>query len=222
MKARRHTGPSAPGGVPCPAPGLCDLRTGHGWFPAEGVVLKRGVVLVGLAAAMLVAGCGASGSGSPAATGQSSAAPGASASTGPSADLSAQFGGNVCTALTRAEIEAATYPQGPATFASTDTQKDATTGKPVVCQYLVIFDGKPSIVGAAVSVMDDTEFATRTATSLIAPPEPLPGIGTEAYVVLPAPGLVEVWVTGPHGHFKVGAQARETAIAFATLAAGRD
>lgn len=37
-----------------------------------------------------------------------------------------------------------------------------------------------------------------------------------------APGLFEVWVTGPHGQFTVGAQDRATAIALATIAVGRD
>ncbi len=113
-----------------------------------GSVLKRLVVLVAVATSVLLAGCAGAGSGAPSAsggsvaTGQPSAAPGASDSGGgasgsSSGDISAQFGGDVCSALTKAEIEAATYPQGAATFSSTDTQKDAATGKAVVCQYLV-------------------------------------------------------------------------------------
>jgi hypothetical protein len=119
---------------------------------------------------------------------------------------------------------AATYPQGAATFDSTDTQKDATTGKAVVCQYLVTFGDTPSIVGAAVSLMDDTEYGTHSdaAQSMIAPPEALTGIGSEAFLVLPAPSLFEVWVSGAHGKFKVLAQSRESAIALAKLAASRD
>ncbi len=98
----------------------------------------------------------------------------------------------------------------------------ATTGKAVVCQYLVTFGGAPSVVGVAVSLMDATEFATRVGASMIAPPEAVPGVGTEAYLVAPAPGLFEVWVSGPHGYFKVGAQTKATAIALATIAAGRN
>jgi hypothetical protein len=184
--------------------------------------LKRVVVCLAVLAAMLVAGCGGSASGSPAASLQSSVTPGPSGASGPAGDLSTQFGGDVCAALTQTEITAATYPQGSARFSSTDTQKDPTTGTPVVCQYLVTFGGGPSIVGVAVSLMDQNEFGTRVDASLLSPPEAISGIGTEAYMVLPAPGLVEVWVGGVHGYFKVGAQARATAIALATIAAGRD
>ena len=208
-----------------PAPASSD--PGH-----EESVLKRLVVLVAAASTILLAGCGGAGSSAPAgsasplaaaATQPSSAAPSPSGAAGSAAgDLSAQFGGDVCSALTTAEIEAATYPQGPATFSSTDTQKDATTGKAVVCQYLVTFGGAPSLVGVAVSLMDATEFATRVGASMIAPPEAVPGVGTEAYLVAPAPGLFEVWVSGPHGDFKVGAQAKTTATALATIAAGRN
>lgn len=70
--------------------------------------------------------------------------------------------------------------------------------------------------------MDDTEYGNRAEVSMLAPPEAISGIGTEAWLVLPAPGLFEVWVTGTHGKFKVGAQAKASAIALATLAAGRD
>lgn len=192
--------------------------------------MKRFVVLVAVVSSVLLAGCGGAGgsapvgSGSPGAAAQpSGVAPSASdAAGGASGDLSAQFGGDVCSALTKAEIEASSYPQGPATFSSIDTQKDATTGKAVVCQYLVTFGGAPSVVGAAVSLMDATEFATRVQASMIAPPEAVPGVGTEAYLVVPAPGLFEVWVSGPHGHFKVGAQAKATAITLATIATGRN
>jgi hypothetical protein len=142
----------------------------------------------------------------------------------PAAASGDQFGGDVCSALTKVEIEAATYPQGAAKFDSTDTQKDATTGKAVVCQYLVVFGDNPSIVGVAVSLMDDTEYGTLNdaAQSLIAPPEAIPGIGSEAFLVLPAPSLFEVWVSGAHGKFKLSAQSRESAIAFAKIAASRD
>ena len=78
------------------------------------------------------------------------------------------------------------------------------------------------MVGVAVSLMDETEYATRTEASMIAPPEALTGIGSEAFLVQPAPGLYEVWVSGAHGKFKVGAQAKDTAIALATTAALRD
>jgi hypothetical protein len=157
--------------------------------------LKRLVVFVALVTAVFLAGCAgvgsgaASGSGGPAATGQPSAAPSASDSGGTSGDVSAQFGGDVCSALTKADIEAATYLQGPATFSSTDTQKDATTGKPVVCQYLVTFDGKPSIVAASVALLDDSELRHRQQVSLIEKPEVISGIRMEASVVLAAPGL---------------------------------
>ena len=192
--------------------------------------MKHFAIVVAVASTIVLAGCGGAGasapvgSGSPAAAVQpSDAAPSASdAGGGASGDLSAQFGGDVCSALTKADVEAATYPQGPAAFSSTDAQKDANTGKAVVCQYLVTFGGGPSVVGVAVSLMDATEFATRVQASMIAPPEAVPGVGTEAYLVAPAPGLFEVWVSGPHGHFKVGAQAKATAIALATIATGRN
>jgi len=207
-------------------------RRGPRRHPATGAgeyTLKRLVILVAATSTILLAGCAGAGSSAPAsaasaaaATQPSSAAPSpAAAASNAAGDLSTQFGGDVCSALTTAEIEAATYPQGPATFSSTDTQKDATTGKAVVCQYLVTFGGAPSVVGVAVSLMDAAEFATRVAASMIAPPEAVPGVGTEAYLVAPAPGLFEVWVSGPHGDFKVGAQAKATAIALATIAAGR-
>lgn len=191
-------------------------------------MLKRLVVLVAVAASVLLAGCAGassgapSGSGGPAATGKPSPASTASDSGGAPGDLAAQFGGDVCSALSKADIEAATYPQGAATFSSTDTQKDADTGRPVVCQYLVTFGGGPELVGVAVSLLDDTEYGNRVEVSMLAPPQALSGIGTEAWLVQPAPGLFEAWVSGTHGRFKVGAQAKESAIALATLAAGRD
>jgi hypothetical protein len=154
-------------------------------------------------------------------SGSAPAATTAAATTAPAASGD-QFGGDVCSALTKAEVGGATYPQGAATFDSTDTQKDATTGKAVVCQYLVVFGDDPSTVGVVVSLMDDTEYDSRTEVSLIAPPEALAGIGSEAFIVQPAPGLYEVWVTGAHGKLKLGAQAKETAIALATIAASRD
>ncbi len=176
--------------------------------------MKRLVVLVAVATSVLLAGCAGAGSGA--------SDSGGGASGGSSGDISAQFGGDVCSALTKAEIEAATYPQVAATFSSTDTQKDAATSKAVVCQYLVTFGDGAEGVGVAVSLPDDTEFGNRAEVSLIAPPEALSGIGTEAWLVQPAPGLFEVWVSGTNGRFKVGAQAKESAIALATLAAGRD
>lgn len=194
-------------------------------------ILKRPVILVAVVTAALLAGCAGGGSAAPsassapsssgAAPGQQSAVPSASDS-GSSGDTSAQFGGDVCSALTKADIEAATYPQGVATFDSTDTQKDATTGKAVVCQYLVVFAGKPSIVGAFVHLLTDDEVTHRQQVALIFTPEPVSGIGTEASVVQAAPGLYEVWVTGPHGKFTVGAQDKATALALAKLAVGRN
>jgi hypothetical protein len=177
--------------------------------------MRRPILLAAAVAALMLGGCSSPGS------------PASPTSTPPAATTSAtssagQFGGDVCTALTKAEIEAASYPQGAATFDSTDTQKDTATGKAVVCQYLVTFGGNPSTVGVAVSLMDDTEYATRTEVSLVAPPEAVAGIGTEAFLVQPAPGLFEVWVSGAHGKFKLGAQAKATAIALATIAAARN
>ncbi len=64
--------------------------------------------------------------------------------------------------------------------------------------------------------------ASGTEASLLAPPEAVAGIGSEAFLVQPAPGLFEVWVSGAHGKFKLGAQSQATAIALATTAAGRD
>jgi hypothetical protein len=178
--------------------------------------MRRSILATAVIAAVVLAGCG--GAAKPAAT--------TSAATSPPAPAAAaggdQFGGDVCTALTKAEVEAATYPQGAAVFDSTDTQKDATTGKAVVCQYLVSFGGKPSTVAVAVSLLDDTEYATHTEASLVAPAVAAPGIGSEAFLVQPAPGLFEVWVSGGHGKFKLGAQAKDTAVALATIAAPRD
>lgn len=192
--------------------------------------MKRPVILVAVVTAALLAGCAGGGSAAPSASSAPSSsgaaagqllAPSASDS-GSSGDISAQFGGDVCSALTKADIEAATYPQGVATFDGTDTQKDATTGKAVVCQYLVIFAGKPSIVGAFVHLLTDDEVTHRQQVALIFTPEPVSGIGTEASVVQAAPGLYEVWVTGPHGKFTVGAQDKATALALAKLAVGRN
>jgi len=174
--------------------------------------MRRTSVVAVVSAALLLGACGGS-------TGSAPAPSAPAASAGASA---AQFGGDPCSALTSAEIAAATYPQGPATFSSTDTQKDATTGQPVVCQYLVTFGGNPSTVGVVVSLMDDTEYGSRNATSLIAAPIAVPGVGTEAWLVQAAPGLYEVYVSGAHGKFKLGAQAKGTAIALAKLAASRD
>lgn len=188
--------------------------------------MKRPIIIA-LATVVLVAGCGgATGpapSGPPAygAPGQASATPGAAESAG-TGDLSAQFGGDVCSALTKADVEGASYTQGTAVFDSTDTQKDEDTGQAVVCQYLVTFGGSISVVGVSVSLMDATEFAGHADASLMAPEEKLSGIGTEAFLVAPAPGLYEVWVNGAHGYFKVGGQSKESDIALATTAAGRN
>ena len=190
--------------------------------------MRRPVLLAALAASVALASCG----GSSATTGPGSSggglASGAASVAAPAGTTTAgsswttQFGGNVCSALTKAEIEAASYPQGSAKFDSTDTQKDPTTGTAVVCQYLVVFGSNPSIVGAAVSLMGDDEYGTRTSVSLIAPPSAIPGIGSEAFLVQPAPGLFEVWVAGPHGKFKIGAQSQDTAVALAKIATPRD
>ena len=185
--------------------------------------MRRPFVLAVVTVSLVLAACGGSASTrGTASTGGSGSAPDATAA--PAAASGDQFGGDVCSALTKAEIEAATYPQGAAKYDSTDTQKDADTGKAVVCQYLVTFGDKPSTVGAAVSLMDDNEYGTRNdaAHSLLAPPEAVPGIGSEAFLVLPAPSLFEVWVSGAHGKFKVLAQSKESAIALAKIAAARD
>jgi hypothetical protein len=177
--------------------------------------MRRPLLLAAFAASLVLAACG--GTVSPASPTSTPAA--GSSGTAAGGD---QFGGDVCSALTKAEVEAATYPQGAPTFEGTDTQKDEATGKAVVCQYLVIFDGNPSIVGVAVSLMDDVEYGTRAENSPVAPPEALSGIGSEAFLVQPAPSLYEVWVAGTHGKFKLLAQSKDTAIALATIAASRD
>ena len=126
------------------------------------------------------------------------------------------------TALTRAEVEAATYPQGTAVFDSNDRQKDAGTHLPVVCQWLVKFNGAPSTVGVVVSLMDDSDYARRAVASMVAPPVALTGIGAEAFLVQSAPGMFEVYVSAKNGKFKLGAQDKATATALAKIAAGRD
>jgi hypothetical protein len=63
---------------------------------------------------------------------------------------------------------------GPATFSSTDTQRDAATGKAVVCQYLVTFGGEAEEVGVTVSLLDDTELGNRAERSVITPTKPPP------------------------------------------------
>ncbi len=176
--------------------------------------MRRPLSLVAVAAALLLAACGGGTSSAPA-SGVAASAPVSAGTSG------IQFGGDVCSALTKADIEAATYPQGHAAFDSTDTQKDAA-GNAVVCQYLVKFGSNPSIVGAVVSLLDDSEATHRQQVLLTASPEPVSGVGTEASVVMAAPGMYEVWVTGPHGGFTVGAQDKATAIALATIAVARD
>ena len=194
--------------------------------------MKR-LVLASVATALLLAGCASASSAAPAAPDAPTAsagratsgvptAPAASDSGGTSGDTFSQFGGDVCSALTKADIEAASYPQGVGTFDGTDTQKDPSTGKAVVCQYLVRFGGQPSIVGAFVTLLTPDEVTHRQQVVLTFTPEPVSGIGTEASVVQVAPGLYEVWVTGPHGKFTVGAQDKATALALAKLAVARD
>ncbi|MHB8959747.1 MAG: hypothetical protein ACYDAN_08995 [Candidatus Limnocylindrales bacterium] len=179
----------------------------------------RPIFLAAVAAALLLAACGGGTSSTPTSAVQPS---GVAASAPASAGASGtQFGGDVCSALTKADIEAAAFPQGPATFDSTDTQKDAN-GNAVVCQYLVKFGGNPSIVGAVVTLFDDSEATHRAQVLLTASAEPVSGVGTEASVVMAAPGLYEVWVTGAHGKFTVSAQDKTTAIALAKLAVARD
>jgi hypothetical protein len=189
---------------------------------------KRLAVFLALAATVILAGCGGAASAAPsgpagsAAPGEPSATPAAAASSGTPADASAQFGGDICSALTKAEIEAASYTQGKAVFDSTDTQTDADTGAAVVCQYLVTFNGGIAVVAHSVTLMDAAEFATHDDASIMEPAEPVSGIGKEAYLVANAPGLYEVWVSGPHGYFKVSGQSKESDIALAKAAAGRN
>ena len=156
--------------------------------------MRRSILAVALTAVLAVAGCG----------GSASATAGATATTADSAGD--QFGGDICSALTTADIEGATYGQGAAKAAGTDTQKDPDTGKAVVCQYLATFGDNPSIVVVTVSLLSDDEYATHDTASIVSPAEAVAGIGSEAFLVAPAPGLLEVWVTGPHGKFKLGAQ----------------
>ncbi len=189
---------------------------------------KRLVVFLALAATVILAGCGGAtsaapyGAGGSKSPGQPSATPEAVEPGGTPGDQSAQFGGDICSALTKAEIEGATYTQGRAVFDSTDTQKDSDTGQAVVCQYLVTFDSSIAVVAHSVSLMDASEFAQHADASIMEPEEALSGIGTEAYLVATAPGLYEVWVNGPHGYFKVGGQSKESDIALAKAAVGRN
>ncbi len=201
--------------------------------------MKRLLAVVALATALLLSGCAGTATGAPSAspsfvaTGQPSSArtpspaasdgtPSPGASGGTSGDASAQFGGDVCSALTSADIEGASYTQGKAVFDSTDTQIDAATGQAVVCQYLVTFNGSLAVGAATVSLMDAATFADHTAASVMDPEEAIPGIGSEAWLVAYAPGLYELWVHGTRGYFKVGAQSKASAIALATVAARRD
>jgi hypothetical protein len=70
--------------------------------------------------------------------------------------------------------------------------------------------------------LDDSELQHRQQVALIQTPEAISGIGAEASVVMAAPGQCEVWVTGTHGKFTVGAQPKANAIALATIAASRN
>jgi hypothetical protein len=189
---------------------------------------KHLAVILALAATVILVGCGGGASAAPSGP-ASSVAPGEPSPTPPAADssrnpanASAQFGGDICSALTKAEIEGASYTQGKAVFSSTDTQTDADTGVPVVCQYLVTFGGSVAVVAHSVSVMDATEFGTHEEASIMEPAESVSGIGKEAYLVANAPGLYEVWVNGPHGYFKVSGQSKESDIALAKAAVGRN
>jgi len=184
--------------------------------------MRRPIQLAAMTAALVLATAACGGSGAPTGTAATAATTASTAASTAGSAEGAQFGGDVCSAVTEAEVTAASYPQGTATFDTTDTQKDADSGQPVVCQYLVTFGDAPSIVGVVVSLMNADEYGTRAEVSLIAPPEALTGIGSEAFLVQPAPGPFEVWVNGANGFFKLGAQSKETAIALATIAAGRD
>jgi hypothetical protein len=182
-------------------------------------------------ASILLAACGgstpaASTSGgptkAPAASVDGGATPVPAASTDAGAgDASAMFGGDVCSALTGDEVAAATYPQGKATFSGTDTQTSEDTGKAVVCQYLVTFGDNPATVAAAVSLMSPVEFGNRAEMSMAGDAQAVPGLGTEAWLVYPVPGLTEVWVNTAHGAFKVASPAKDVVVPFARLAAPR-
>jgi hypothetical protein len=131
------------------------------------------------------------------------------------------FGGDVCTALTGDEVAGASYPQGKATFAGTDTQQDEATGQAVVCQYLATFADNPSIVVVAVTLLSPEAYGNRIEDSLLGAPQAVSGVGDEAWIVLPAPGLTEVYVRTPHGAFKISCPTKDNAIPFAKVAAGR-
>jgi hypothetical protein len=133
-----------------------------------------------------------------------------------------QFGGDVCTALNKADIEGATYGQGKATFANTEAVTDSASGKTVECHYLATFNGGPSVIAAVVSLLDPNAYDNRNAASIVAPPTAQSGIGAEAFIVQPGPGSIEVWVKGANGYFTVFAQPQETAVALAGAAAARD
>lgn len=189
---------------------------------------KRLAVLLATVATMILAGCGGAASVAPsvpgvsAAPGQSAATPAASATSGTSGDATAQFGGDICSALTKEEIEGASYTQGKAVFDSTDTQSDPDTGLQVVCQYLVTFAGGIPVVAHSVSLMEATEFEGHDDASIVEAAESVSGVGTEAWLVASAPGLYEVWVHGPHGYFKVSGQSKESDVTLAKAAVGRD
>jgi hypothetical protein len=182
--------------------------------------MRRSILVVAMGATIVLAACGG---GSPASSsGGGSGAPSAAAPTDAAPATGDQFGGDICSALTKDEVVGAAYPQGKPTFDTTDTQKDEATGKAVVCQYLASFGGNPSTVAVAILLMDDSEYANRDEASLIEKPSAVPGVGSEAWLVRPAPGLFEVWVTAAHGRFKVATQSGDTSVALAKLAAPRD
>ena len=112
--------------------------------------------------------------------------------------------------------------QGKAKLSGTDTQKDAGTGKAVVCQYTASFPDGSTAVVAAVSILSDSKFANRADSSLIAPPTAVPGVGQEAYVIQRGPGVIEVWVHDANGYFTVSSKSLEGAVALATAATQRD
>ena len=182
------------------------------------LIMRRPLLLIAMGTALLLAACGG-GSPAPSAGTGGSSAPSAGGGGSATGD---QFGGDICSALTKDEVVAATYPQGKATYDTTDTQKDEASGKAVVCQYLASFGGNPSTVAVAISLMDDNEYAKRDEMSMMEKPSAVPGIGSEAWLVQPVPGQFEVWVSAVHGKFKLATQSKDTSIALAKLAAGRD
>ena len=196
---------------------------------SRGINVNRCVAGAVFVAAPLGTACSSSSSKTNGSGGAGGSNPAPAEPTGSAAGVTAapigtgvQFGGDVCSALTKADIEGATYSQGTATFANTETVTDSASGKTVECHYLATFNGGPSVIAAVVSLLDPSAYDNRNAASIVAPPTAQSGIGREAFIVQPGPGSVEVWIKGTNGYFKVLAQPQDTAVALAGVAAARD